>query len=52
MKFDRLTAGDVLGSDVAQLISVVPENITVFALSWVPHAAFGSCAHVPWRASR
>jgi hypothetical protein len=40
-KFSRLVAGGVLGGDTAQLLNGVPENVDVFALTWVSRAAFG-----------
>jgi hypothetical protein len=47
MKFGCLTAGGVLGGDIAQLLSWVPKNVNVFALARVPHAAFRSRTRVP-----
>jgi hypothetical protein len=39
--FSHLIAGGVLCGDAAQLLGGVPESVTVLALAWVPHAAFG-----------
>jgi hypothetical protein len=47
MKFDCLAASVVLGGDAVQILGGVPKNVTVFALVWVPHAAFRSRACIP-----
>jgi hypothetical protein len=47
MKFGYLTTGGVLASNAAQLLGGVPKSVTVFTLTRVPSAAFGSHTHVP-----
>jgi hypothetical protein len=47
MKFGCLAASVVLGGDTVQILGGVPENVIVFALVWVPKAAFRSRTRIP-----
>jgi hypothetical protein len=42
MKFGRLIADGILGGDILQLLSGVPQNVTLFTLAQVPCEVFGS----------